>query len=302
MSMAKANKLQPWIWILLLVLWLAPTARVSAGVTVHLAPTGDDTPEVLLSTRIITDDDEPIGSAWQTPGGSTGHITLNENGHLAGDGEPSLLLLPENGLAIAVWSRLGPVGYDVVLSRFEGGAWSTPEPLADSSADELDPFLVADPLDGSVHLVYWVHDTAPRVMHRQAPADLSGWSPAVAVSMPGEIAVRPAATFFDGMLHVVYERHVLGFGSTPRQIVLAVGNGVSFTTETVADSLEASPNWAEVHARRGRLWIDWIDAENAMGWTIRGPGGWEPSQLEAFSGTEDRAFRVRGRIELQVLD
>ena len=198
------------VWLLRVVLLLVTTAQVNAVVSVNPPDAGDSSGNV-LSTRIITDDGEPIGSAWQTfgdlPGGDT---VLNPDGHVNGDGEPAVL-----------------VG---------------------SIADELDPYLLFDPADGSVHLLYWVHDAGPRVMHKQAPADLSGWSPATQVSGLGEIAVRPAAVFMAGTLKVVYERHDLGYGSTPRRIVLATSVGSGFTTESVGVTAEAAPNWPEVHA------------------------------------------------------
>ena len=290
------------VWLLWVVLILVPAAPVNAMVSVYPLD-ADDSPDSVLSTRIITDDGEPIGSAWQTFGGLPGGDTLlNPDGHVNGDGEPAVLVHPGTGLTIAVWAKNRPGGYDIVLSRFSAGSWSTPEVLVGSTADELDPYLLVDPADGSVHLLYWVRDAGPRVMHKQAPADLSGWSPAAQVSGLGEIAVRPAAVFVAGTLKVVYERHDLGYGSTPRQIALATSVGSGFTTESVDATSEAAPNWPQVHARAGRLWIDWVHGPDAMAWTVWGPGGWEALRFEGFTGTEDRTFRVRGRIELQALE
>ena len=299
--METTRNLRVGVWILWVVLLLIPSARVDAEVSVYGADAGDG-PMSVLSTRVIIEDDEPIGSAWQTLGGSSGGTVLNGDGDQNGDGEPSITLHPETGEALAVWAQAGPSSYDIVLSRFTSGAWTAPEVLAGSSADELDPFLVIDPADGSVHLLYWVHDVGPRVMQMQAPADLSDWSTAVQVSSPGEIAVRPAAAFAQGSLKVVYERHDLGYGSTPRQIVLATRVGSSFSTESVGLSYAVAENWPEIHTRGGRLWIDWVHGPDAMAWTVWGPGGWEAMQIEGFNGTEDRTFRVRGRIELQALD
>ena len=302
MSLAIQGNIRKGIWILWVALIVVSAAPVDAAVSVY-PQDAVDTPESVLTTRIITEDGEPIGSAWQAIGGqSTGNTNLNPDGHLAGDGEPSLVVHPQTGLAIAVWAQSGPGGFDIVLSRFAAGSWTAPEVLVGSIADELDPFLLVDPTDGDVHLLYWVHDAGPRVMHQQAPSNLSGWSAAQQVSGFGEIAVRPSAAFVQGTLLVTYERHDLGLGAVPRQIGLATQAGIGFTTESVGTTYESTPNWPEVHARDGRLWIDWIHLPDAMAWTIWGPDGWEAMQLEGFAGTEDCTFRVRGRIKVQVLD
>lgn len=301
MSTETTRNLRTGAWILWVVLLLIPFTRVDAEVAMQSTDSGNG-PVSVLSTRIIIEDDEPIGSAWQALSGSTGDTVLNGDGDQNGDGEPSIVLHPETGEAIAAWAKPGPGSYDIVLSRTSSGAWTAPEVLAGSSADELDPYLVIDPTDGSVHLLYWIHDAGPRVMHRQSPADLSSWSAAVQVSLPGEIAVRPAAAFAQGSLKVVYERHDLGYGSTPRQIVLATKVGSSFSTESVGVSYEIAESWPEFHARGGRLWIDWIHGQDTMAWTACGPAGWEATQFEAFSGTEDRVFRVRSRIRVQALE
>ena len=300
--MTTTRHIRRGIRVLWVVLLLVPTAQVNGAVSIH-PPDAVDFPHSVLSTRVILDDLDPVGSSWQTVGGQSGGNTeLNGDGHLNGDGEPSVLIHPETGMAMAAWAQSGPAGFDIVLSRFTSGSWTSPEVLVGSSEDELDPFLLVDPVDGNVHLFYWVHDAGPRVMHKEAPADLSEWSTPIRVSSFGEIAARPAAALVDGALQVVYERHSMGYGSTPRQIVLATRDGSTFHAQAVGSTFEAGSNWPEVHAREGKLWIEWVDGPNAMAWTVWGPTGWEPLQYEGFSGTEDRTFRVRGRIRAQALE
>ncbi len=249
----------------------------------------------------IVDDPEPVGTTWiryfpDTPQRSV----LNDQGFANGDGRPSLIM--RSTLPIAAWARNSPAGYDIVVSRFQDGSWTVPQTLADSSADELDPALVLDASDGSIHLLYWVLDGTPRVMHRQAPADLSSWSAAVQVSQPGEIACRPSGTIHEGLLQVVYEVHSLDYGSTPRQIVLAVEDGPAFSSEVLATTQYAGDNWPQVRSFRDKIWVDWIDTDCDMGWTRRQPaGGWEPVQAEYFETPEERDYHVRQQVRILAL-
>jgi hypothetical protein len=272
---------------------LAPGARAEVGVVVH--PNGATSAYVEQS---IVDDPDPISSAWipHHPA-SSGRITLNAGGAANGDGDPSLITGPESGFAIAAWARNSPEGYDIVVSRFDSSAWTPPQVVADSAADELDPHLALDPNDGSIHLLYWINDAAPRIIHRQAPSDLSSWSAPVQVSEPDSDACRPWSVFHDGALHVVYEGHDLGYGTTPRQIVLAVRQGQAFSSQILTTTQYAGENWPRVHSANGMLWVDWIDLEWEMTWIRQLPtGSWEPVEGEYFQSPEEREFHVRGLI------
>jgi hypothetical protein len=256
--------------------------------------------------QAIIDDPDPVntGVVWRrhSPAGSR-RIVLNEQGEANGDGDPSVLYSTFGRMPVVAWARNSAQGFDVVVSRFAGGVWSEPDVLAGSPADELDPALALDPTDGSVHVVYWINDGSPRVVHRQAPADLSTWSAPVIVSPPGEIAARPSATFHGGALRVVYEAHNMVLGGLPRQIVLATDIGAGFSIEVLATSGNPGPNRPQVHGGPAGLWAEWIDAEVEMSWTREQPGGgWEPLEAEPFSNLEDRDYFVRGRIRAHATD
>jgi hypothetical protein len=268
---------------ILLLVSLPPLTWAEVGVALDSAGGGSRTRGLYILAS-ITDDPGPISTAW---------IRYNSN-----DGAPSIQFNTFSGLPIVAWARNSPGGYDVVISTFSGGAWTPAQVVAGSAADELDPFLVMDPGDGSVHLLYWEHGAQIRVMHRTAPADLSSWSDPVQVSQPGEPAVRPAAAFHDGDLNIVYEVHALGYGSTPREIVRATENGESYTSEVVATTFHMGENWPQVHSGAGRIWVDWIDTEGEMSWTRQlVPGPWGQILIEPYTNVEERDFHVRGAIK-----
>jgi len=256
--------------------------------------------------RGIIDDGEPVLSAWRvySLSAESRHV-LNPDGEINEDGDPSLAFNAESNLPMVAWAKSSPGGFDVVLSCFDGGAWTEPVVLADNAtvAEPADPVLVLDRSDGSVHLLYWADDSWPRVMYRHAPADLSSWSDPVQVSQPGEMAVRPSGVFHEGLLHVVYEVHAGQLGGTPRQIVIAVEDGSGFTYEVVGTTSHAEANRPQVYGSEGLLWVDWVDSEGEMTWTRRqGPDPWDPIRIEGFATTEERDYYVRGEIKAQALD
>jgi hypothetical protein len=255
----------------------------------------------------IQEDPNPVPSIWLpvSPEGTFGRIVLNAQGATNGDGPPRMVEHPVTGGPIVVWSRNAHPGYDVVVSRFVGGAWTEPVVVAGTADDELDPFVTVDPADGSVHVVYWTSTLAPqavtRVLHVQAPADLSSWSAPVEVSAPGEVAVRPAAAFHGGKLHVVYELQV-GDGP-PYLVALASYSGVFDAEGILGTSQFGGPLWPEIHSTGSALWVEWIDDVDSMAWLEQPPGQpWGSILSEPYTTLEDRELFARGRIRSQVLD
>src|SRR5262249_31108237 len=152
----------------------------------------------------------PVGSA---------NVVLNPEGEANGDGEPSILAEPALGWYAAAWSRSSTSGFDVVVSRFVSGAWTTPQVGVDEAANALDPQLVVDAA-GVVHLFYWHDGGSPQVLEARS-TDLQTWSAPTVVSQPGEVACRPSGAVYQGVLRVAYEVHEFGYGNSPRKVVLA---------------------------------------------------------------------------------
>ncbi len=56
------------------------------------------------------------------------------------------------------------------------------------------------------------------------------------------------------------------------------------------------------HSASGNLWIDWVDAEDAVAWTrLNEQGLWESVEHKPYSSAEELWFGVRGGIRLQVI-
>jgi len=252
----------------------------------------------------ILDDPDPFSIVWRQFGPTgPGRIVLNPQGEVNLDGYPSMLRNPVSDFPVVAWARNSAQGYDIVVSHFDGSAWSGPEVIAASSYDELDPQLVLDPADGSVHLFYWVDEATPRVMHSSAPADLSSWSGPVQVSQAAEEACRPHGVFHDGSLYVAYEVHDYGFEQTPRQIVLSKKVGGAFEPLVVAITHQSGEVRPQVHSHAGRVWVDWIDSDLEAAWTRKdGQGQWQPLSYEPYGSVEERDYHVRGGIRTLAID
>jgi len=256
----------------------------------------------LYQILMLSDDPDPYLGFWvdvtasQTPS----RIALNTDGDVNGDGPPSVLMNPFSGLPTVAWARNSTSGFDVVVSHFEAGAWSVPEVVAGGTDDELDPHLVLDPFDGTVHLFYWIDAATPVVMYRHAPADLSSWSFPVQVSNGIDAAFRPGGAVHHGVLKVVYEVHAFGSGQTPRDVILANWNGQSFVPQVLALSNHDGELWPRLHSHSGRMWLEWIDADDQMAWfRFENEQGWSPRQWESFATVEEREFHVRGAIRIK---
>ena len=283
---------------LIFLLLSAPPVPAEVGSTIPDGGTSGMADIYILSQ--ILEDPDPVTRVWRqfNPNGPNRSV-LNPEGEINGDGIPSVLVTSTPHIPLVAWSRNSVQGFDVVLSRFESGAWTTPEVLAGSLDDELDPALVLDPDTGDVHLFYWVDGSTPKVMHRKADPALVSWTAAVQVSDPAEASCRPAGVFHDGVLRVVYEVHDYGFNQTPRQVVLSRWDGAAWIPEVMAISSYDDRMDPRVHSHNGTLWIDWIDDVGEAAWTRWSPtAGWDPLQYEPFSDPVEREFHVRGAIRM----
>jgi hypothetical protein len=134
-----------------------------------------------------------------------------------------------------------------------------------------------------------------RVLHIEAPADLSVWSTPVEISGPGEFAARPSATFHAGKLHVVYESAV-GDGP-PYYVMLATRVGSTWGSKIVLGTSAFDGLWPEIHSLGGSLWAEWIDSFDSMAWTKQETEqSWSAPQSEGYTSYSDRDFFARGRV------
>jgi len=270
---------------------LAWGAGAPALAEVGIAISGStQTPYVMAQ---ITDDSDPWGGAWKQFSIDPNRNVLNSEGFLNGDGVPSVEVLPD-GRVLAAWARNSAQGFDVVASVHTASGWSAAQVIAASAQGEVDPALAVE-ADGTVHLVYTVVvGQTSRVVHRQAPSDLSAWSGELQVSQAGELARRPSAAWDGQTLRVAYEVDTFGLGQTPRSIAVAFLDAVAFEGEIVAVSSFPGDLAPRVHFTGTRLWIDWTDADHEVAWTRVDPQGtWESLRYVPYETPTHQEFQVR---------
>ena len=114
--------------------WSAPNtiASPSLGMTMGLAATTlDDGTQIILWSAFDGEDDEIYWSAriggrqWTRPARLAGDNTVP-------DITPAVRAVP--GGAMAAWSRFDGTEYELVLARFEAGAWTAPRRIAGAGA------------------------------------------------------------------------------------------------------------------------------------------------------------------------
>lgn len=290
----------------LMIVGLASSELAMAEV--GIAPGPSASPTSGLYKLAIIDDGEPIGTAWHRFTSDPSRVVLNPEGEANGDGEPSFVFNRVSGLPIVAWARNSAQGFDVVVSVFTNGVWSAPSVVAGSPANELDPDVFLDPA-GNIHLVYWVANGVNQtVFHVEAPSDASSWSAPEQVSAPGEAACRAVGIVHGGVVRVAYEVHAGGYGTAPRNVVLARNDGSGFVPEVIAVTNNTSDVRPSVHCHSGELWVDWVDAhgvtefEGETAWVrLAGNGSWEPIRYEPFTSRLERDLTVRATIRLEAV-
>jgi hypothetical protein len=278
----------------------ASAAKAELG-AVRSAPVQTAPALRIYQLGVISDGPDPISGVWAQYGApNASRAVLNPEGATNGDGMPSVAFSPVLGVAAVAWAKNSPNGFDVVISRYDGTDWTVPQVVVGApGVNELDPQLLVGP-DGSLHLFYWVDGSSPRVFYTSAPAGSINWSTPIPVSPPGQVTLRPAGAFFEGVLRVVYEVHEFGYGNSPRQVVIARYESGSFITEVVAMTNYTGEVRPQVHSHGGKLWVDWIDTETTghsgeLAWTrMDSQGQWEPISFQPYDGIEEREFLVRG--------
>ena len=274
------------------------TANVTADVAVIQPANGPAYPIV----SSIIEDTDPVG-AWTRTLNSVNYVHLNENGDINNDGLPNVLFDPATGRTFVAWSFNNGSDYDVVISVFDNGAWTAQLTLAGGPLNQLDPQLAIDPATGDLHIVYWEDGSNERVLHRQSDSVGQVWSSETTVSQNGDVAVRPAITFYQGQQVVAYESHNFGIEGLPKQLIVATKSGTSYSYEVLESTQRGSSNRIELHSRYGKLWVDWVDDNGSMGWKRRsGAGAWEPTQFESFSDGVDLEYNVRPRVRMQAIE
>ncbi|MDH3628931.1 MAG: hypothetical protein OEV00_00755 [Acidobacteriota bacterium] len=245
----------------------------------------------------IIEGTDPVGT-WTRTIDSPYLVHLNQNGDANGDGRPAVVHSRNTGRTAVAWASNNGSDFDVVVSVFDNGSWSTPVIVAGGSFDQRDPQLAIDPATGDLHVVFWEDGTTERVFHASGDPTGQAWSTPTVVSEPGDVAVRPSIAYHQGQQTIAYESHNFGIEGLPKLIVVATNVGGSYSYEMLVGTQRSGSCAIEVHSSNTTIWVEWIDAEGQIGWQRRsGSGSWESTQFESYSDAVDLEYHVRRRIQ-----
>ncbi len=130
--------------------WLATVARadiqkISPDGTVHRV----DVEQYLSGGRVVG---TALRHTRQGPSGAKESSLVPGTDDPAVDRDPAIEIDPVSGAPVLVWSRNEGAGFDIVLSRFEGGSWLPFVRVSSGGGDDLLPQV--GPGKKLVHVVY----------------------------------------------------------------------------------------------------------------------------------------------------
>ena len=242
---------------------------------------------------------DPLG--WQSFRQIAPAQILNSTGDLRGDGRPDIAWCSPSGWPVVVWAWNLGVDHDVAFSEWTGTEWSAVTYLTSTSSDDLDPRVFVE-ADGTIDVVWWTAGAPDAVYLATRAAGSSTWSAPVLVSDAAESARRPSVVVSDGVLRVAYERDSSQTGMAQDVVVRKRQLDGSFVTEIVARTARIERLDAMLHAEQGKLWVDWKQADDQIGYCRAVASLWDAPSTAPWSdaswiGVED----TRRSIRLQVL-
>lgn len=235
-------------------------------------------------------------------------LFLQPDADQAFNGPMDFAVNPSTSRPEVVWSRFDGNDFEIVLSRWDGIAWSDPEPLTDNSVDDLDP-AIAFTHTGSALVSWWREEGERQVwfLENLGGADWSGEDRVTALPETGSL---PAVASAGTGTRVVFQTEA---GSATEIAVATRENGWSrvVIAETTYQGPEGDGSlFARIHSRDGRLWADWVDGPGEMGYSVYDSqtASWSAPAHESYSwdtGLGESEYwereSARARIALAVL-
>lgn len=235
--------------------------------------------------------------AWQPVIPPASSQTLNPSGSVDGDQPPGLAIGSTTGFPIAVWSVWDGTDFEIVLSLFDGDAWSPREQVTNNSVNDTDPSVTSRE-DGSTAVVWRSDSLIPRIQYREREPT-GTWSPIVDVSDGSQSAAHPVLIANGGRVRVAY---IEAGGGGTRFVKVAGGGDEAFPWPSVFEpEVIAITYWngelapGLFSAPSGAISI-WTDSSTAIGFSRYDGINWSLPQFEPYVGPEDlERARIRAK-------
>ena len=217
---------------------------------------------------------------------------LNPGGDDNGDGPPATAVTPGTGAPQVCWARFDGNDHEIVISRWDGSAWTSPRPITDDDEEDLDPDLVVDE-SGTRHVTWWKPgDTRVRYA---SVSDTEGSPRVEIVTEPPAQGTRPSIALFAGSAWVAWQVDVADHVDVRVSRRRAADDWSPATT--VGSATWAGPAGdgaldVQVHSLGGHLWIDWVDDPGVLAFSEYDPGTgtWSAEEHQAYDWNESEGI------------
>lgn len=208
-------------------------------------------------------------------------------------GRPDFGSNAKSGQPFMVWADRNAREHDIAYAAWTDSGWGRVEYVTSSLSDELDPRAFAA-ADGSVHLAWWTDDVTPRIYVARRDPSFEGWTTGRQVASG---ATRPTIAIVDGRIWVAYERDAK-FGGRYVVVASELPDG-EFAERIVATSDYNGALGVEIHVDAGRLWVDWRQSVQGVGYAEWFDGNWSavttvPLDNRSWAGEQQARRSIQG--------
>ncbi len=252
------------------------------------------------------------GTPWPwTVYRETGSLNpLNPRGDEYDDGPAAFAMHPDTGQPYVVWAYNDGYDYEIVLSHWDGSAWTKIDFLTRNlGIDDLDPAItIAE--DGKVHVTWWRANGRGEIWLTESDAGHSGWSDAQRISSDLFSGSKPSTTTADQRLFISYQSEPFGLGlygvmAMRRTEALEEASWERWLITTTSYQGPAGDGDLDIqiHERNDAVWIDWVSGDGVISYTVWDPvtGSWcRPISLNYTWDESEGEYLARERSRVSV--
>lgn len=207
-------------------------------------------------------------------------------------GRPDFGSNAKTGQPFMVWADRNSRERDIAFASWTDTGWGRVEYVTSSLSDELDPRAFAA-ADGSVHVAWWTDDVTPQIYVARRDPSFEGWSDGRQVASG---ASRPTVAIVNDRIWVAYERDSK-FGLRYVVVASELPDG-GFAERIVATSDHKGALGVEIHIDAGRLWLDWKQSRQELGYAEWFDGNWSevttvPWDNRSWAGEQEARRSIR---------
>ncbi len=203
----------------------------------------------------------------------------------AGYGGWYIVSNPTNENPEAVWSAKGisDSSFEIRYSYLDGTDWAPSTALTSDAIDDYDPRITFDS-SGNRKVAWWSDKDYDQIRFSTLSASGNSWSTPETISDENEDCRYPSLVVHSGTVYISYER----IDASGRSVLLSSEDSPDPWAVDLVQSTQRITNLeTRIHSDNGRLWVDWIDSDDYLGYSEYINGSWETPQYESYSSDSD---------------